>query len=144
MLGSITNALDFNDVRSQSDAELLYDAKYGKRGEDGRMSRYAIFVCLYFCVCTCGARMLVRETKVLSWFVYCGHHPLTREQYQALRRKIGGTGKDFFKEWVDVKGQFVEKGYVSTEETTVPGLPFLILTALALVACTAYVVIATS
>lgn len=26
---------------------------------------------------------------------------MTREQYAALRRKIGGTGKDFFKDWVE-------------------------------------------
>lgn len=58
VLGSIVNALDFNEVRSQSDAELLYDAKYGKRGEDGRM---------------------------------------TREQYSALRRRVVGTSRDFFK-----------------------------------------------
>ncbi len=49
VLGSITNALDFNDIRSQSDAELLYDAKYGKRGEDGRMTRcvYGVVVCVF-------------------------------------------------------------------------------------------------
>lgn len=37
-----------------ADAELLYEAKYGKRGVDGKM---------------------------------------TREQYQALRRRVGGTGE---------------------------------------------------
>jgi hypothetical protein len=47
-------ALDFSAPRSKRDADLLYEAKYGKRGEDGRMSR---------------------------------------EQYGALRRKIGGTAK---------------------------------------------------
>jgi len=41
-------------VRSKSDAELLYEAKYGKRGADGKMSR---------------------------------------EQYAALRRRVGGTAK---------------------------------------------------
>lgn len=41
-------------VRSKNDAELLYEAKYGKRGEDGKM---------------------------------------TREQYAALRRRVGGTAK---------------------------------------------------
>lgn len=48
------SALDFAAPRSKQDADLLYEAKYGKRGEDGKM---------------------------------------TREQYQALRRKIGGTAK---------------------------------------------------
>jgi hypothetical protein len=43
-------AMDFAEVRSQSDAELLYDAKYGKL-KDGKMSR---------------------------------------EQYNALRRKVSG------------------------------------------------------
>ena len=58
LLGNITSSLDFAQVRSKRDAELLYDAKYGQRGEDGKM---------------------------------------TREQYQALRRKVGGTSKDYFK-----------------------------------------------
>lgn len=103
-LGRAVSALDFQE-QVKSDAELLYDAKYGKRGEDGRMSR---------------------------------------EQYGALQRRIRGTAKGFFKEWVDVKGEYVEKGYVSTDSTTVPGLPFLIATVVALLAATAFVVASTS
>lgn len=37
-LGSFISALDFSEVRSKSDAALLYDAKYGKL-ENGKMSR---------------------------------------------------------------------------------------------------------
>lgn len=105
VFGSVTSALDFAEVRSKSDAELLYDAKYGKRGADGRMSR---------------------------------------EQYGALRRKIGGTAKDYWKDWVDVKGQYVEKGYVSTESASVPGLPFLVGTVALMLAALGYVVANTS
>jgi len=47
-------------VRSKSDAALLYEAKYGKRDESGKM---------------------------------------TPEQYAALRRKVGGTAKDYWKDW---------------------------------------------
>jgi hypothetical protein len=68
------NAFDFAAVRSKRDAELLYEAKYGERGADGKM---------------------------------------TQEQYQALRRKIGGTSRDFFKSWVEeeqVKNIKVSKG----------------------------------
>ncbi|KAL6127994.1 hypothetical protein ACLB2K_071355 [Fragaria x ananassa] len=37
---------------------------------------------------------------------------MSREQYAALRRKIGGTYKDFFKSYVEVDGQYVEEGRV--------------------------------
>jgi hypothetical protein len=33
------SALDFAEVRSKSDADLLYEAKYGKRGADGKMTK---------------------------------------------------------------------------------------------------------
>lgn len=34
------------------------------------------------------------------------------EQYAALRRKIGGTYKDFFKDSVEVDGAYVDEGWV--------------------------------
>lgn len=37
---------------------------------------------------------------------------MSREQYAALRRKIGGTYKDFFKGYVEVQGEYVEEGWV--------------------------------
>jgi len=44
------------------------------------------------------------------------------EQYAALRRKIGGTAKDYWKGWVEVRGENVDRGYVvSADEAT--GLP---------------------
>lgn len=33
------NAFDFAEVRSKRDRELLYEAKYGERGPDGKMTR---------------------------------------------------------------------------------------------------------
>lgn len=60
-LSQTLNAFDFSQVRSKKDRELLYEAKYGERGADGKM---------------------------------------TREQYAALRRKVGGTAKDYWKDWV--------------------------------------------
>ncbi|KAF7031380.1 hypothetical protein CFC21_042719 [Triticum aestivum] len=72
LFGNITEALDFSQVRSEKDAELLYEARDSIKDE-GRM---------------------------------------TREQYAALRRKIGGTYKDFFKSYVEVDGEYVEEGWV--------------------------------
>lgn len=95
------DALDFSEVRSKNDAELLYQARYGKQDK------------------------------------------MTPEQYKALRRKIGGTAKDYWKSWVDVKGEYADKGYVSTEETNVVALPFLIAVVVALFGAAGYVVVQT-
>jgi hypothetical protein len=59
-----------------------------------------------------------------------------------LRRKVGGTAKDYFKEWVDVQGTYTDKGYVAESE----GLPiaFPLLVGTVLVAALGYVVSQTS
>ncbi|KAL6977548.1 hypothetical protein U1Q18_026346 [Sarracenia purpurea var. burkii] len=61
LFGIVTDALDFSQVRSAEDAQLLEEAREATKS---------------------GERM-------------------SKEQYGALRRKIGGTYKDFFKSYVD-------------------------------------------
>lgn len=73
---------------------------------------------------------------------------MTRDQYNALRRKVGGTAKSFFKETVEAKGKYVEKGYVAREKAPIsegiPGLPFLVAVVLSLFGALGYVVAQTS
>ncbi|CAM8978270.1 hypothetical protein QQ045_029579 [Rhodiola kirilowii] len=72
LFSSVTEALDFSQVRSVEDAVLIEDAREATKS-GGRMNR---------------------------------------EQYGALRRKIGGTYKDFFKSYIEVDGEYVEEGWV--------------------------------
>eukprot|EP00877_Chromochloris_zofingiensis_P009006 jgi/Chrzof1/4359/Cz14g10080.t1 len=100
------NAVDFAQVRSKKDAELLYEAKYGKRGEDGKMSR---------------------------------------EQYSALRRKIGGTARDYWKDWVEEEQvKNIKTYYKPGESAAVPYLPFLVGVVVAMLGVTVLVVLQTS
>ena len=62
---------------------------------------------------------------------------------RALKRKINGTSADFWKEWVDVKGEYTDKGYIDKAEGVV-GLPFLVAVVLGLFGALAYVVSQTS
>eukprot|EP00747_Dinoflagellata_sp_TGD_P136053 gnl/TRDRNA2_/TRDRNA2_175511_c0_seq2.p1 gnl/TRDRNA2_/TRDRNA2_175511_c0~~gnl/TRDRNA2_/TRDRNA2_175511_c0_seq2.p1 ORF type:complete len:305 (+),score=39.92 gnl/TRDRNA2_/TRDRNA2_175511_c0_seq2:71-985(+) len=45
---------------------------------------------------------------------------MSREQYGAVRRKIGGTSGGFFGETVEAEGKYLEKGYVAEDETETP------------------------
>lgn len=68
---------------------------------------------------------------------------MSREQYGALQRKVGGTKGGFFGENVFAKGEYLDKGYVETAEerpTEVVAKPFLALVLVGVLATTAFVV----
>ncbi|KAG2431682.1 hypothetical protein HYH02_013259 [Chlamydomonas schloesseri] len=106
-LSQALNAFDFTSTRSAKDADLLYEAKYGQRGEDGKM---------------------------------------TPEQYQALRRKVIGTAKDYWKDWVEEEQVKNVKTYYKPDDAggTVPYLPLLVGVVVLMLATTVYVVAQTS
>jgi len=69
---------------------------------------------------------------------------MSREQYNALQRKVGGTKGGFFGENVFAKGEYLDKGYVERAEeapTAVVGGGFLGLVLVGVLATTAYVVV---
>tara|TARA_B110000977_G_scaffold201576_2_gene296968 strand:+ start:21836 stop:22519 length:684 start_codon:yes stop_codon:yes gene_type:complete len=69
---------------------------------------------------------------------------MSREQYNALQRKVGGTKGGFFGENIFAKGEYLDKGYVETAEeqpVEVLGGPFLGLVLVGVLATTVYVVI---
>lgn len=37
---------------------------------------------------------------------------MSAEQYGALKRKVGGTAKSYFKEFIDVQGEYTDEGWV--------------------------------
>jgi hypothetical protein len=68
---------------------------------------------------------------------------MSREQYGALQRKVGGTKGGFFGENIFAKGEYLDKGYVETAEerpAEVVAKPFLALVLVGVLATTAYVV----
>lgn len=103
-LSQVTEAIDFAQVRSEGDRELLDKAKtsLGRNSKKGK------------------------EREKMS-----------REQYQALRRKVGGTARDYWKDYIQADEV---KGYKSSEGTQVTGLPFLLAVVLGLVVATGVVV----
>lgn len=83
------------------------------------------------------------DAELLYQARYAKQDKMTPEQIAALKRKINGTSQDFWKEWVDVKGEYTDKGYVDTAQGVV-GLPFLVAVVLGVFGALAYVVSQTS
>ena len=68
---------------------------------------------------------------------------MSREQYGALQRKVGGTKGGFFGENIFARGEYLDKGYVETAEeqpVEVVAKPFLALVLVGVLATTVYVV----
>jgi hypothetical protein len=68
---------------------------------------------------------------------------MSRDQYDALKRKVGGTKGGFFGENVFAKGEYLDKGYVERAEeqpVEVVAKPFLAIVLIAVLATTVYVV----
>lgn len=69
---------------------------------------------------------------------------MSREQYQALQRKVGGTKSGFFGENIFAKGEYLDRGYVErADEAPVQplGKGFLYGVLAAVLATTVYVVV---
>lgn len=95
LFSSITEALDFSQVRSQEDAQLLEDARETTKS-GSQMSREQVINNIW------------QQEKQIIFSVYCSAYDHKKlkwvtqyVQYGALRRKIGGTYKDFFKSYID-------------------------------------------
>lgn len=64
---------------------------------------------------------------------------------RALRRKIGGTARDYWKDWVEEEQvKNIKTYYKPGEAAAVPFLPFLVGVVVAMLAATAYVVAQTA
>lgn len=85
---NLTDALDFSQVRSSQDAQLLEEAREATK-TGGKMSREQ--------VCSIDPT-LIRYLDTCQSILSIA---FSMYQYGALRRKIGGTYKDFFKSYVD-------------------------------------------
>lgn len=96
LFSSVTEALDFSQVRSAEDAQLLEDARDATRS-GGRMSREQVHLQkpAYPSSSCCIIILLCLQFQLMSGFF------LFVMQYGALRRKIGGTYKDFFKSYIE-------------------------------------------
>ena len=93
LFSSVAEALDFSQVRSAEDAQLL-EAARDTTQSGGRMSREQVHACKN-----------PPMHSFLSFVFFPVHNNQVfwchAMQYGALRRKIGGTYKDFFKSYVD-------------------------------------------
>lgn len=107
LFGMVTDALDFAQVRSEADAQLLEEAREAtKSGEKmskeqvymEQAQKYPLHMEIFV---NMGASIPL--SAYLTQFSKLGTLNL---QYGALRRKIGGTYKDFFKSYIEGKFTF--------------------------------------
>ena len=105
---------------------------------------------MHLSICSTQYRLCIQQAKSLC--CVCSKGPFYESRVRVISKSIikseillmqAHVAGNYFKEWVDVKGAYADKGYVSKAELPT-ALPFLVLVVLGLVGAIGFVVTQTS